>query len=75
MFAGVRSKYGRDRGEEAAIRMVLALVSVFVTGLLHCSWGVGCGMGRVDTDLYWGCGEGRDQGRGISAWFMKATGR
>lgn len=34
LFAGVRSKYGQDRGEEAAIRIILALVIVFVTGLV-----------------------------------------
>lgn len=34
VFAGVRSQHGHAGGEEAAIRMVLALVMVFVTGLM-----------------------------------------
>lgn len=34
----MRSKYGHDRGEEAAIRIVLALVIVFVTGLVCPSY-------------------------------------
>lgn len=74
LFAGVRSKYGYDRGEEAAIGIVLALATVFVTGLVCPSDQAAPGGGRRAAErilTYTGAVGGRE----ISAWFMKATGR
>lgn len=78
----MRSKYGHDRGVEAAIRIILALVIVCVTGSVCPSTQTAPGGGwrptvarrRAAERILTYTGTIGGEGREISAWFMKATG-